>query len=262
MVHKHLRILALLTLLSTILVGCADQETGTLEFRANGEDFVRQGFVSKDGWAIDFDHVFVTLSDVTAYQTDPPYDPHEGETITADVTIGLDGTFTVDLAQGDEDAEPIFVGEVESAPTGQYNAISWEMVSGESGYSLEIIGSAEKDDRVIDFTIQVDTEYSYACGEYVGDERKGILQKDGSADLEMTFHFDHVFGDADTPMDDELNLDAPGFDPFAAAAEGDTLQIDLAGLQNALSSADYQMLVDILPTLGHVGEGHCHSEAQ
>ncbi len=26
--------------------------TGTLEIVANGEDFVRQGFVSKDGWAI------------------------------------------------------------------------------------------------------------------------------------------------------------------------------------------------------------------
>ncbi|NJN91351.1 MAG: DUF4382 domain-containing protein, partial [Leptolyngbyaceae cyanobacterium SL_5_14] len=25
-------------------------ETGTLQIRANGEDFVRQGFVSKDGW--------------------------------------------------------------------------------------------------------------------------------------------------------------------------------------------------------------------
>jgi hypothetical protein len=35
----------------------------------------------------------------------------------------------------------------------------------------------------------------------------------------------------------------------------------MAGLQNALSAVDYQMLVDILPTLGHVGEGHCHSEA-
>ena len=34
-------------------------EEGTLAFVANGEDFVRQGFISKDGWAINFDQVLV-----------------------------------------------------------------------------------------------------------------------------------------------------------------------------------------------------------
>ena len=33
-----------------ILAGCSPRaSSGTLEFYANGEDFVRQGFVSKDG---------------------------------------------------------------------------------------------------------------------------------------------------------------------------------------------------------------------
>jgi hypothetical protein len=258
---KNLKWLILFILIASVFAGCSAQETGTLAFRANGEDFVRQGFVSKDGWSVSFDYVFVTLEQITGYQTDPPYDPHEGGTIDAETKTSLDGAFTVDLAEGGEDAEPIFVGDVKDAPAGQYNAISWKMVPGDSGYPLVIVGSAERDGQVVDFTIQVETEYSYACGEYVGDERKGILQKDGNADLEMTFHFDHIFGDAETPMDDDLNLGAPGFDPFAGAAEGGTLEIDMAGLQNALSAADYQMLVDILPTLGHVGEGHCHSEA-
>jgi hypothetical protein len=263
MYYKNLKILALFTLFVAILASCAAQETGTLEFRANGEDFVRQGFVSKDGWSISFDHVYVTLDDITAYQTDPPYDPHhDGGTIDAKNQVALDGTYPVDLAEGGEDADPILIGEVKDAPAGQYNAISWEMVPGDSGYPLVIIGTAEKDGQVIDFKIQVETEYSYTCGEYVGDARKGILQKDGSADLEMTFHFDHIFGDAETPMDDDLNLDAPGFDPFAEAAEGGRLETDMAGLQDKLSSADYQMLVEILPTLGHVGEGHCYSETQ
>jgi hypothetical protein len=62
-------------------------------------------------------------------------------------------------------------------------------------------------------------------------------------------------------MDDDLNVLAPGFDPFAGVIGGSgALQIDMSGLQESLSPADYQMLVDILPTLGHVGEGHCHSE--
>ena len=211
-----------------------------------------------------FDHVYINLADITAYQSDPPYDPHTGSEIQSKVMVGLDGAHTVDLAEGGEDAPPISVGEVKDASTGHYNAISWKMARASSGpalgYSLVIVGTAEKDGQTVAFTIKVEPEYTYACEEYVGDERKGMLQKDGVADLEMTFHFDHIFGDAETPLDDGLNVGAPGFEPFAGAAEGGTLDIDMAGLQAKLSAGDYQMLVDILPTLGHVGEGHCHSE--
>ena len=59
-------------------------------------------------------------------------------------------------------------------------------------------------------------------------------------------------------MDDSLNTTAPGFEPFAAAAENGSLTANMATLQSSFSPQDYQMLVDILPTLGHVGEGHCH----
>ena len=261
---KSLVTLMILTLLaSTILPGCG-VEKGTLQFRANGEDFVRQGFVSKDGWAITFDHVYITLTDVTAYQSDPAYDPHAGGEVQATVRVGLDGTHTVDLAEGGEDAPPILVGEVQDAAVGHYNATSWKMAraTGEpaSGYSLVIVGTAEKDGQVVNFAIKIEQEYEYTCGEYVGDERKGILQENSTADVEMTFHFDHIFGDAETPLDDELNVGAPGFEPFARAAESGALDVDMAVLQVKLSAEDYQMLVDILPTLGHVGEGHCHSE--
>ncbi|MBC8446406.1 MAG: DUF4382 domain-containing protein, partial [Chloroflexi bacterium] len=196
---------------------------------------------------ITFDHVYVTLADVTAYQSDPPYDPHAGSGVQAKVEVGLDGMHTVDLAEGGEDAPPILVGEVKDAAMGHYNAIHWKMVRATSGpasgYSLVIVGTAEKEGQTVNFTFRVEQEYGYTCGEYVGDERKGILQKDGTADLEMTFHFDHIFGDAETPLDDDLNVGAPGFEPLAAIAEGGILDVDLAELH-----------------LGHVGEGHCHCE--
>jgi hypothetical protein len=259
--------LAILALLASgVLVGCGGAaEKGTLQLSANGEDFVRQGFVSKDGWAITFDHVYITLADITAYQSDPPYDPHSGGDVKAKITTSLDGAHTVDLAEGGEDASPILVGEVKDAPAGHFNALHWKMARASSGpasgYSLVVVGTAEKGGQTVEFSIKIDQEYTYTCGEYIGDERKGMLQKGGTADLEMTFHFDHIFGDAETPMDDGLNVGAPGFEPFAEAAEGGALDIDMAGLQRELSAGDYQMLVDILPTLGHVGEGHCHSEA-
>ena len=254
--------ITLFLLLSILLVGCAGK--GTLQFNANGEDFVRQGFVSKDGWQIDFEHVYITLTDITAYQSDPAYDPHHGSEVKASEKVSLAGVHSIDLAEGDENADPILVGEVTDAPAGHYNAIQFKMATASSGStagnSLVIISSAEKDGQTVDFTVRIPTEYIYTCGEYVGDERKGILEEDGNADLEMTFHFDHIFGDAETPSDDDLNVGAPGFDMFAALAEGGSLDIDLAGLKTGLTPEDYKMLEDILLTLGHVGEGHCHCE--
>lgn len=238
-----------LAFLSIMLVSCAGAAVGTLQFYANGEDFVRQGFVSKDGWSINFDHVYITLAEVTACQTSPPYDPHSDAEMNCDVKIDLEKVYTVDLAEGGEYALPILVDGVPDVPAGHYNAISWKMVKAPSGpaagYSLVMVGTAEKDGRIVDFTINVEEECVYICGEYVGDERKGIVVDGGAADLEMTFHFDHIFGDAETPLDDELNLSAVGFEPFADTAEGGKLELDMGELH-----------------LGHVGEGHCHCHCQ
>jgi hypothetical protein len=233
---------------------------GTLAFRANGEDFVRQGFVSKDGWEISFDHLYVTLADVTAYQTDPPFDPESGGALEAVETVSIGDTTTVDLAEGDESAEPILIAEME-VPAGRYNALSWQMVNAADGpaegYTLVMQGTATRDGETVDFTIQMNEELEFICGDFVGDERKGILEADSAADVEATFHFDHVFGDAEAPMDDDINTGALGFDPLAAIAQDGTLIVDSVALQEQLSEAEYVTLTEILPSLGHVGEGHC-----
>lgn len=243
--HVLISTIAMLLIASVILPGCSGGgDGGTLKIYANGEDFVRQGFVSKDGWSISFDHAYITLSDITVYQTDPPYDPHDGGNIKGKVTTKLSHAYTVDLAEGGADADPILVDELKNVAAGHYNAISFKMVKAESGpaagHSLVIIGTAKKDGKTVDFTINIDSKCSYDCGEYVGDERKGIVTKGGTADLEMTFHFDHIFGDADTPMDDELNEGALGFGYFIDYADGTTAKIDMGKMH-----------------LGHVGEGHC-----
>jgi hypothetical protein len=239
-------------------------QVGALQFTANGEDFVRQGFVTRDGWNLSFDHVYVNLAEVTAYQSDPPYDSEKGGEVAAKHTVGLQGAKTVDLAEGDNNASPIPAGEVKDAPTGHYNAISWSMLKAAEGpardYSLVIAGKAEKEGKTVNFTIKDETEYKYTGGEYVGDERKGIVQEGGSADMEMTFHFDHIFGDAGTPADDELNVGAVGFEPFAALAKDGVLDVSVAALKEKMAPADFAKLLKMLPTLGHVGEGHCHNE--
>ncbi len=233
---------------------------GTLILRANGEDFVRQGFTSKDGWEITFDHVYVSLADITAAQTDPPFDPEAGNTLVAKAEVKVEGNQVVDLAEGDATAEPILISEVD-APAGRFNALAWRMVPAESGpsagYTLWMQGTATQDGETIPFTVKVKEELAFTCGDFVGDDRKGILAAGNTADLEATFHFDHLFGDSGTPADDSLNEGALGFGPLAALAQNGVVDVDSTALQAGLSATDYTTFLAILPSLGHVGEGHC-----
>lgn len=234
-------------------------ETGTLSFTANGEDFVRQGFVSKDGWQITFDHLYLTVADVTAYQSDPPFDAASGDAPEGP-SVTSPGPITVDLAEGDENADPITIEEV-TADAGQYNALGWRMVPAAdgdaAGATMLLQGQAEKDGEVISFVIRDESEYAYNCGEFVGESRKGILDAGSTADVEATFHFDHVFGDAETPADEVLNVDALGFEPLAAIAQEGMLETSVAELETQLDAKAYEMLTNALAGLGHVGEGHC-----
>lgn len=256
-------VLILITLAGGLTPGLAQDDTGTLAVRANGEDFVRQGFVSKDGWAITFDQALITLANITAYQTDPPYEAEMGDDLSAVETVELPDLTIVDLAEGEDDADPISVTQVDTAPPGRYNALAWEMINAPEdadfpGYTLVINGMATKDDAEIAFTLKIEAEYQYMCGEYVGDERLGILSAGKTTDLEMTFHFDHIFGDGDLPADDGLNEAALGFASLAVLAEDGELDVTLADLEAALSEDDFERLTHALNTLGHVGEGHCY----
>jgi hypothetical protein len=237
-------------ILFAVSVGFASVgQAGTLKFFANGEELITEGFIApkltKDGWSLEFSHAFVVLSDITAYQTDPPYDSHSGEKITADNTVSLEGVYVVDLAREAKNGSAVLVGEVSNAPAGHYNAISWKMVKDKSGvlngYSMFLIGTAEKDGETVNFQIRTAEESTYRCGEFVGDERKGLLAEGEMADLEMTFHFDHIFGRADKDPQDPMNLEAAGFDPFSDSRK--VHDIKLHGMH-----------------IGHAGEGHCAVE--
>ncbi|KJS22718.1 MAG: hypothetical protein VR72_04065 [Clostridiaceae bacterium BRH_c20a] len=257
---------ALLLIFVLVPTGCSlgkkeVKEVGTLKFVANGEDFAREGFISKDNWRISFDHVYVNLADITGYQANPPYDAYGGGEIKSSSKVSLDKIYTMDIAQGEG---PSVVGKVENAPVGHYNAISWSMVKGNGGPAegnvLVLIGDAKKENKTINFSIKFDQELLIKAGEFIGDERKGIVQRGKEAELEMTFHLDHIFGDIETPADDDLNLGSLGFEPFANIAENGQLDVDNQGLKTKLSNSDYEKLSDLLYSLPHVGEGHCYVE--
>ena len=255
------------------LSGCSSQEntetqaatskTGTLALVANGEDFIRQGFVSKDGWQINFDRAYVTLNQVNAYSTEPPFNPAGKTQLEPQQTVSLvDTPTTVDLAEGEEDGEPILVTQT-TAPVGIYNALSWKIVPAQAGSgqdnSIVLEGKASKDGREIDFMIGFDQELEYVCGEYVGEKRKGIVQAENMAQVETTFHFDHIFGDNSLPAEDALNQEAIGFAPLASLAQNGKLTVNQTDLEQQLDSAEYKKLQQAISSLGHVGEGHCRS---
>jgi len=225
--------------------GLANASDGEIVVFANGEDLATDGFVgrklTRDGWELRFDHVFVTLSDIAVLQTEPPYDSEAGGEPVARVAVAVEtgGPVTLDLVDTGADGR-VRVGAAR-APKGHYNALSWSLVpapAGEwEGRSMVFIGTATKDGRSVPFTLASSDTHVHACGEYVGEERKGFVESGGSADLELTFHLDHVFGRLDRDPDDPMNRAAPGFEAFAA---GGSHALDLAGLH-----------------IGHVGEGHC-----
>ena len=240
-------------------------ESGSLVLIANGEDFVRQGFVSKDGWQIGFAHVFVNMNDAIAYSTSPSFEPEKGDTkksIKYENKVSfLDSSQAVDLAQGDAEAEPILVKEADAAE-GFYNALSWKVSTADDdsvmpGKTILLIGTAVKDQEAVNFNLGFNNPVEYVCGEFVGDERQGIVTADSSGTVEATFHFDHIFGDGDTSLEEAINQDALGFQPIAELASNGAVNLDEQDLASQLSAQDYQKLTKAVSGLGHVGEGHC-----
>ena len=235
---------------------------GHLNLTVNGESFVQDGLISRDGWAIAFEHVYVTISDVVASQqqeTGAKTDETEPLTVAF-----ASSPLTIDLVTPKGESTVIVV-ERQRGPAGYYNTLDWSMVpaivseaetdSNQPG--LRLLGQATKDNQTIEFDLSLEPAYRYTCGAFIGDTRKGIVPEDGSGDVEITLHLDHVFGDGTVPADDEVNQESLGFDPFVAIAQDSPLSLDRDALKTYLSAPDYARLANALLGIGHVGEGHC-----
>jgi hypothetical protein len=226
-------------------------DPGTLIVTANGEDFVRRGFTDRDGWGISFDHLYINLIDPTAYT------PHGEEAVLA-------GSHWVDLAAGDADAMPVEIGRLESVRAANYQSLRFGLGRLEEGdfqgSSIVMIGRAVKDGTTLPFTIRLDEEMVFDGREgYVGDELKGLLAPGGVSEVEMTFHFDHIFGDQAASEDDHVNANSVGFAfflPFVANGRVDVSQAEIT------REPAYERLVRAVWNLGHLGEGHCEVSGQ
>ncbi|WP_297041002.1 DUF4382 domain-containing protein [Thermosynechococcus sp. OHK43] len=247
--NLYQRLGTVIILSTALLASCAPaSQKGTLQLYANGEERLQTGWTTKDGWQLQFDHVYLTLGRVTAYQTNPPFDPEGGDRPKSEVTVVFSDPVTVDLV-GDE--RPL--GGSAVAAVGHFNALQWQTVPP----SLQLLGTAQRGGVRVPFNIRLDQPLAFVCGDYIGDQRQGIVAANSAADVEITLHFDHLFGDRAEPPSTEINRDAVGFDPFAAIATPEGVRVDWAGLQQRLSPQEVETLRKALGSLGHVGEGHC-----
>ncbi|MDP8256135.1 MAG: hypothetical protein P9M14_10315 [Candidatus Alcyoniella australis] len=279
---KRISILVALALVAALaatvlLAGCGgddddddDVGVGTLEFYANGEEFIRNGFVGKTGWDIAFSNFWVNLDGVTAFQVAEEKNApcHAGHD-HGDIPEGAEhaylegGPFWVDLHQGDDRA---LLGTVTDAVAGNYNYLNFNMIQTDtgdySGYSIVMVGTATKDEETVAFTIKLDEQMKFnACHQETDDEYAGVVADGDTGSMELTFHSDHLFGDIESIDDpDSVNPGATGFQPFADLAVDGLLDIDQTEMSEQLSTDDYTTFIAALFTLGHSGEGHCGYE--
>ncbi|MBD3419482.1 MAG: DUF4382 domain-containing protein [Chitinivibrionales bacterium] len=258
----HISAFVLLMLTQLFTTGCSEAQQkaqalakgqGAMLFTANGEDFVRKGFADKSGWHIVFDTLLVNIVNPIAYM--PGCSVH---------VCTLSGSHVVDLARGDEYAAPAPVAVKNSLEAGNYQSLKFNLrrvASGPfAGSSIIMIGTAAKGEKKVPFTIKLDEEIDFDGKEgYVGDEIMGMVNAGDTATVEMTFHFDHIFGDNEAPADDHITTESVGFDFFYAHTENDTVKLSQADLRE---TEDYSKLVKAIWTLGHLGEGHCEATNQ
>lgn len=261
-------------LLTLAAVGCGGKKenkhataerTGTLVFTANGEALVREGLLSSDGWRIRFDTALVSLARPAAYQVKGSTGAGGEEGLPADAPgVVLEGNHVVDLAAGDSTADPVVIGSAKDAPSGAYNALQFELVPMDTGThagaSLVLSGRATKEGETpVDFAVALAPAMTVTCGGYVGEEMKGVLDT-GRAEVELTFHLDHLFGDGTRPPEDHVNAGALGFGWIAAAARDGKARVGPVEAAEALGEEGEARLERILRSLPHTGEGHCHCE--
>lgn len=241
----------LLQLLALFLCGmtiACHKQTGTLEFRANGEEFIKQGLISKEGWHLQFDQLLINIANPTAYHCD-----------TDLPELTLKGNYLCDLTKGTKEDPSVLLKRLEQVQPGNYQSLRFSvepLETGEyAGYSIILCGTAEKESAQLPFEIKLSEGLTFVGQEgYVGDSIKGLLNPGGTTDVEMTFHFDHLFGNQSAAQTSHVNIDSPGFALFANFAKEGVIQVD----QNQLiNSPNYSKLMKALQSLGHLGEGHC-----
>ncbi len=245
----RLKVLLIVLSITVFVFSCKSKtpaERGNLRFVANGEGFVANGFTDKTGWKIEFTKVIVNLTDISVLSKDGA------------ITVNLPGVFPTDLKKGAD--ATVSVGEVQNVNATEYRRLKWSvkrMTEGEyNGFSIILVGTAEKAGKKFNFIVKLDEEITWdAKNGYSGEKVKGIVKKDQTGEVEMTFHWDHVFGDKTQAPTHHVNQGSVGFDYFVKFAKNNIVVVTQAELKEKGKDL-YKKLINAIHNMGHSGEGH------
>lgn len=272
--------------------GCGSQAaSGTLRMGASGEEAAVEGYPTSagvafvDGWSLDFDFVLVSVDRFyvshggarTALETDPVViDLHDA--LRRDVW-----TFPGMPAQRYEDVGYEILPPVASARRIGPVTDAQVQTMRVGGISYWLHGTAHHPahhDVVLDLRIPMHTSMS-DCTNAIDATEGLVVTPNGTAELQLTFHLDHVFFDSIVAAEPDLRFEAYAaaagadfvvtFDELAAQPLADLRDIDGTPLveggaqifydpgSTALASQDLRSFVyHQATTVGHFnGEGHC-----
>lgn len=211
-------------------------------FKANGEEFIRKGFIDKNNWHLTFTDVFVNLTNINAVS-------ESGK------KIELHGNFWINLLDGSDDL--IEIAKVTNVNPGNYKDLQFSVSPQNNkcpNCSMLIKGTATKDNKKVKFTIKINESILWDAPDgYVGKTIKGIVTNKKDGEEEISFHFDHLFGDVTASKDDHVNTNSVGFDYFMQYEKNNSIDISQDAL---IKDKEYEKLIKAIWSLGHSGEGH------
>jgi len=234
-----------------------DPGRGTLEFYADGEEFIRDGFMSMDGWTVEFNHVYVNVENVWAEQSsglapasamdsasdmEPAHAGHEAPDAGSagyEIRAPLHGSFFVDLH---DQTGPTLIGTVNGVIAGNYDSIDFSMLpatldsdtyggaldvdlqtAAAEGLTMIIEGTALFSGNgiltgsTLNFTLKLDEQMEYV--NCGPNQGLGFVSNGGVGEAYLTFHIDHIFGDYEETPHEGVNAIALGVDPIARACD-------------------------------------------
>lgn len=225
--------------------GCGDS-TGSLILRANGINEARAGITAEqtaDGWAVEFDHAIVVLSE-----------------LRLESGAGEDAGVSVDPVAVELVPEPSVAFEVDAIPAQRWDRVSYRLGPAADGvrgvgvtpellarlqaegwsayYAGRLVAPAgtEREDGTpvtvvpFEFGFPVDAAYSFCVAGNDGTDGV-VIPVSSTADYEVTWHITHLFFDSFVE-DSSLRVE-----PLAALWDGegpltiDALDVPLGGLR-------------------------------
>lgn len=240
------RSMMLLASVALVALGCGSEAAGSLTVRANGINEARAGIAAgdtADGWAVEFDHAVLVLSDFRLRSS-------AGD----DAMIGVDPV-AIELVP-----EPAVAFEIEGIPAQRWDRASYH-VAAPSGavrsrgvdadllsrmrtegwstyYAGRFVAPADTvdsagdpvDEVPFEFGFPVEVDYEFCIAGNDGTEGV-VIPNNSAADYEITWHLTHLF------FDSFVEDAALRVEPLAARWNGsdpvglDDLDVPLGGLR-------------------------------